>query len=150
MGPSGARPRGPTPARLPPRADPRWCAEAGSSSVEFAAVLPLALVALLLIVQVALVVAEQLVVQHAAREGAREAAVWNDDERARDAALRAGALDPDRAEIDVVPADRPVGTPVRVTIRYRVPMVVPYISRFLPVETTLTATAEYRVEREAG
>lgn len=112
--------------------------------------LPIALIALLLVVQVALVVAEQLVVQHAAREGAREAAVWNDDDRARDAAIRAGDLDPDRTEIDVTPADRPVGSPVRVTIRYRVPLVVPYVSRFLPSEATLEASAEYRVEREPG
>ena len=116
--------------------------------MEFAAVLPLALVSLLLIVQIALVVSEQLVVQHAAREGAREAAVWNDDDRARDAAVRAGALDSDRTEIDITPTDRPVGSSVRVTIRYRVPLVVPYVSRFLPAEATLTASAEYRVERE--
>lgn len=144
MGSAGARPPEPTPAR------PRRDGERGSASVEFAAVLPLALVALLLIVQVALVVAQQLVVQHAAREGAREAAVWNDDARARDAALRAGNLEADRAEIEVSPDERPVGTPVRVTIRYRVPLVVPYVSRFLPADTTLTASAEYRVEREAG
>ena len=136
--------------RSPPLLGPAAPAERGSASVEFAAVLPLALVALLLIVQVALVVAEQLVLQHAAREAAREAAVWNDDERARNAALRAGNLENDRAEIDVEPSDRPVGTPVRVTIRYRVPLVVPYVSRFLPAETTLTASAEYRVEREPG
>jgi Flp pilus assembly protein TadG len=116
--------------------------------VEFAAVLPLVLISLLLVVQVALVVAEQLIVQHAAREGAREAAVWNDDARARDAAIRSGNLDPKRAQIDVTPSQRPVGSPVRVTIRYRVPLVVPYVARFLPGEVTLTASAEYRVERE--
>ena len=118
--------------------------------MEFAAVLPLVLIALLLVVQVALVVAEQLVVQHAAREGARAAAVWNDDARARDAAIRAGNLDSDRAAIDVTPADRPVGSPVTVIVRYRVPMVVPYVGRFLPNEVTLTASSVYRVEREAG
>jgi hypothetical protein len=123
--------------------------ERGSASVEFALVLPLAVVSLLLVVQVALVVAEQLVVQHAAREGAREAAVWNDDDRAREAALHAGNLDPDRAEIEVSPADRPVGSPVTVTIHYRVPLVVPYIARFLPGEVTLDAWAIYRTEREA-
>jgi hypothetical protein len=108
------------------------------------------LISLLLVAQVALVVAEQLVVQHAAREGAREAAVWNDDARARDAAVRAGNLQSDRASIDVSPSDRPVGTPVTVTVRYRVPLVVPYVSRFLPDEVTLTAASVYRVEREAG
>jgi Flp pilus assembly protein TadG len=124
--------------------------ERGSASVEFVAVLPLALIALLLVVQVALVVAEQLVIQHAAREGAREAAVWNDDGRARDATLRTGNLDSDRATIDVSPSDREVGTPVTVTVRYRVPLVVPYVGRFLPAEVTLTATSSYRVEREPG
>jgi Flp pilus assembly protein TadG len=118
--------------------------------VEFALVLPLAVVALLLVVQVALVVAEQLVVQHAAREGAREAAVWNEDGRARDAALRAGNLDAERADVEVTPSEREVGTPVRVTVRYRVPLVVPYVSRFLPGEVTLQASSVYRVERESG
>jgi Flp pilus assembly protein TadG len=120
----------------------------GTASVEFAAVLPLVLISFLLVVQVALVVAEQLIVQHAAREGAREAAVWNDDARARDATIRAGNLDGDRAEITVTPSDRPVGSPVLVTVRYRVPLVVPYVARFLPADVTLTASSEYRVERE--
>ena len=126
----------------------RSTGERGTASVEFAAVLPLVLISLLLVVQVALVVAEQLIVQHAAREGAREAAVWNDDSRARDAALRSGNLDSDRADVQVTPTTRPVGTPVRVTVRYRVPLVVPYVARFLPAEVTLTASSEYRVEHE--
>ena len=122
----------------------------GSASVEFALVLPLAVVALLLVVQVTLVVAEQLVIQHAAREGAREAAVWNDDARARDGAIRAGNLDSERAEIEVTPSEREVGSPVNVTVRYRVPLVVPYVARFLPSEVMLFASSVYRVEREAG
>jgi Flp pilus assembly protein TadG len=122
--------------------------ERGTASVEFAAVLPLVLISLLLVVQVALVVAEQLIVQHAAREGAREAAVWNDDAHARDAAIRAGNLESDRTEVEVTPSDRPVGSPVLVTVRYRVSLVVPYVTRFLPSEVTLTASSEYRVERE--
>jgi Flp pilus assembly protein TadG len=122
--------------------------ERGTASVEFAAVLPLVVIALLLVVQVALVVAEQLIVQHAAREGAREAAVWNDDTKARDAAIRTGHLDSSRADVQVAPSTRPVGSPVVVTIRYRVPLIVPYVARFLPAEVTLTASSEYRVERE--
>lgn len=131
-------------------AAPTRPAEHGSASVEFAAVLPLVLIALLLVVQVALVVAEQLVLQHAAREGAREAAVWNDDARARDAAIRAGNLDSDRTRIEVSPSQREVGSPVTVTVHYRVPLVVPYVARFLPEDVTLTATSVYRVERESG
>jgi Flp pilus assembly protein TadG len=74
----------------------RFGSARGSVSVEFAAVLPLVAVSLLLVAQIGLLVSEQLAVQHAAREGARAAAVWNDDARARDAALNAGNLDPAR------------------------------------------------------
>jgi Flp pilus assembly protein TadG len=124
-------------------------AERGAASVEFAAVLPLAIVALLLLVQVALLVSEQLSVQHAAREGARAAAVWNDDERARDAALEAGALDANRTTVDVEPAQRSVGDPVRVTIRYAPRIVVPLVGAFVPSGITLHASVEMRTEREA-
>jgi Flp pilus assembly protein TadG len=147
VGSASARGR-PEPTRL--RRLRRIGRERGTASVEFACVLPLVLISLLLVVQVALVVAEQLVVQHAAREGAREAAVWNDDQRAREAAIRTGDLDADRASIDVTPSDRAVGTPVRVTVHYRVPLIVPYVARFLPGEVTLNASSEYRVEREAA
>lgn len=119
----------------------------GSASAEFAAVLPLVAVALLLVAQVGLTVSEQLAVQHAAREGARAAALWNDDDRAREAALAAGNLDPDRATVVVEPAERDVGTPVRVTVRYR-PAAVPYIGRFLPGDLELTAWVVMRTERE--
>jgi len=121
--------------------------ERGAASVEFAVVLPIVVVSMLLVVQVALLVSTQLSVQHAAREGARAAAVWNDDARARDAALEAGSLDPDRAEITVAPDRREVGESVRVTIRYRPVVAVPYIGRFVPAGLTLTASVEERTER---
>ena len=51
----------------------------GSASVEFALVLPLVLILGLATLQVALLTKDQLVVQGAARAGAREAAVSTDD-----------------------------------------------------------------------
>ncbi|HLW17004.1 MAG TPA: TadE/TadG family type IV pilus assembly protein [Actinomycetota bacterium] len=124
----------------------RWRDTRGSVSVEFAAVLPLVAVSLLLVAQIGLLVSEQLAVQHAAREGAREAAVWNDDSRARDAVLRAGNLDPARTTIVITPAQREVGTPVRVEVRYT-PVEMPVVGRFMPASTTLRATVEMRTER---
>ena len=118
----------------------------GSVSVEFAAVLPLLAVSMLLVAQIGLFVSEQLAVQHAAREGAREAAVWNDDARARDAALRAGNLDASRTTITITPARRDVGTPVRVEVRYT-PVAMPVVGRFMPASTTLHAVVEMRTER---
>lgn len=118
----------------------------GSVSVEFAAVLPLVAVSLLLVAQIGLVVSEQLAVQHAAREGARVAAVWNDDARARDAALSSGNLDPSRTTVTVTPSQRDVGTPVRVTVRF-MPVPMPLVGRFIPDGTTLSAVVEMRTER---
>jgi Flp pilus assembly protein TadG len=118
----------------------------GSVSVEFAAVLPLVAVSMLLVAQIGLLVSEQLAVQHAAREGARAAAVWNDDDRARTAALDAGNLDPNRTTIIISPARRDVGTPVRVEVRFT-PVAMPVVGRFMPSATTLTAMVEMRTER---
>src|SRR5438067_12049173 len=100
----------------------------GSVSVEFAAVLPLVAVSLLLVAQIGLLVSEQLAVQHAAREGARAAAVWNDDARARSAALDAGNLDPARTTIAISPSQRDVCTPVRAEVRYP-PVELPLVGR---------------------
>lgn len=122
----------------------------GSASVELAAVLPFAAVIGLVVVQIGLVVAAQLVVTHAAREGARAAAVHNDDALARDAAIAAGRLDPDRTEVTVEPAERGAGDPVTVTVRYRVPIVVPFVERFVPAGLALTAGVTMRTERETA
>jgi Flp pilus assembly protein TadG len=119
----------------------------GSASAEFAAVLPLVAISLLLVAQVSLLVWDQLRITHAAREGARELSVTNDDGRAREAALRAGDLDAERTSVEVEPAERPAGTPVRVTVRYRPAVVVPLVARFVP-EVELSASASMRVERD--
>jgi Flp pilus assembly protein TadG len=118
-------------------------------SVEFAAVLPLVAVCLLLVAQMGLLVSEQLAVQHAAREGARVAAVWNDDARARDAVLSSGNLDASRTTIDITPAQRDVGTPVRVTVRFT-PVPMPIVGRFMPGDAALSAVVEMRTERAPG
>jgi len=118
----------------------------GSVSVEFAAVLPLVAVSMLLVAQIGLLVSEQLAVQHAAREGARAAAVWNDDDRARTAALNAGNLDPARTTIAISPSHRDIGLPVRVEVRFK-PVGVPIVGRFMPSATTLSAAVEMRTER---
>ena len=117
-------------------------------SVEFAAVLPLVAVAMLLVAQIGLLVAEQLTVTHAAREGARAAAVANDDEAARAAALEAGGLDPARATVEVSPDARDVGEPVTVTVTYE-PARMPIVGRFMPA-IELHAAVSMRTERAAG
>jgi hypothetical protein len=117
----------------------------GSSTVELALVLPLALLAALAVLQVGLVATDALIVGQAAREGAREAAVTTDDARARDAALRGGGLPPERTEVEVARAGS-VGDPVTVTVRYRTPLVVPFVEWLFPDEVELRSSATMRQE----
>jgi Flp pilus assembly protein TadG len=88
----------------------------GSAAVEFALVLPLVLLVLLAVTQIAVVARTQLEVANAAREGARRAATAPDPASAIDAARN--ALDPevaDRARIQVV-RPRVVGRQTQVTV----------------------------------
>lgn len=109
--------------------------------------LPLVAISMLAVVQVSLLVWDQLRVAHAAREGARVLALTNEPTEAADAALRAANLDPGLASVEIAPDDRPIGTPSRVTVRYRSRVVVPFMGRFA-AEFTLEATVWMRVERD--
>src|ERR687891_321583 len=60
----------------------------GTAAVEFALVLPLVLLVALALVQTGLLVRDRLLVEGAARAGARAAAVQDDPGAIRDAALR--------------------------------------------------------------
>ena len=74
-------------------------ADGGQSTVEFALVLPLVVVVLLLVVQVGLVVRDQVLVVHAAREAVRAASVGDSNDQVRRAAAAAGPLDADRLTV---------------------------------------------------
>jgi Flp pilus assembly protein TadG len=81
--------------------------EAGQAAVELALCLPLLAAIGLALLQVALVVRDQVLVTHAAREAAREAAVSPDPGAARRAALAGAELDGDRLDVDVRGRGRP-------------------------------------------
>jgi hypothetical protein len=99
----------------------------------------------LALVQVGLLAKDALVVQQAAREGAREAAVSTDDGRAREAALRAGNLPDDRTRVEVTRAGT-IGDPVTVRVEYRAPLVVPFVEWLFPDEVALESLATMRQE----
>jgi Flp pilus assembly protein TadG len=121
-------------------------ASSGSAAVELALVLPLALMLALALIQVGLVSKDTLLVAQAAREGARQAAVSLDEARVRDAALLGGgSLAGDRTEVQVDRAGT-VGDPVTVRVRYRAPMVVPFLDWLLPGEVEIEAEATMRQE----
>ena len=117
----------------------------GSVSVEFAALMPLLAIAMLLVAQVGVLVSEQVAVQHGAREGARAAAVGRGNDEARETALEAGNLDPACTETSITPASREVGTPVTFSITYT-PVILPIIARFVPGDIELKADVTMRSE----
>lgn len=119
--------------------------EGGQAAVELALVLPLVFLLLLALLQVGVLVRDQVLLTHAAREAAREAAVSDSPAGpARAAALGAG-LDPRRLKVEV---HRPRGASDRVEVRltYRAPSAVVLVGQVLG-DVTLHARAAMRVEK---
>lgn len=73
----------------------------GQATVEFALLLPVAVVALLVIAQIGLVVRTRVMLTHAAREGARVAAVGGSDAEVTAAVIDSGSLDPAQLTVGV-------------------------------------------------
>jgi Flp pilus assembly protein TadG len=99
---------------------------------------------LLVVVQVGLVVRDQILLTHAAREGARAAAVDAAPGAALTAARAAGGLDPARLAVEVTGRGGP-GTRVQVVATYDEPDDLPLVGRFLG-DLRLRAEATMRVE----
>jgi hypothetical protein len=94
--------------------------EQGQATVEVVLALPVVVIALLLVLQVALVGQSQLLVTDAAREGARAAAVGASASEVSAVVARTPGLDGRRVEVLLTGGDGPGGD-VRVTVRYRAP-----------------------------
>jgi Flp pilus assembly protein TadG len=118
--------------------------EGGQATVEVALLLPLLATMLLAVVQVGLVVRDQVLVTHAAREAARAAAVDPTDAAAREGAEAAARLDPSRLAVELTGSTEPGGR-VTVTVTYRSPTDVPLVGQLVG-DHTLTAEATMRVE----
>jgi len=120
--------------------------QAGSAVVEFALVLPLVLVIALSLVQVGLLVRDRLLIEAAARAGARTAAVEADDGVIRAAALAAAPdLDPASAGVEVT-RQGSQGDPVTVSIGYDEVVRVPLIGWLFGSSIHLDAAATDRQE----
>ncbi len=116
----------------------------GQSSVEVALLLPFLALLLLAVIQVGLVVRDQGLVVHAAREAARAAAVDTPASAARDAATSAADLSPARLSVEVSGRGE-AGSRVEVVVRYRSPTSVPLVGRLVG-DAALMARATMRVE----
>jgi Flp pilus assembly protein TadG len=119
--------------------------DGGQAAVEVALVLPLVVLLLLAIVQLGLLVRDQILVVHAAREAAREAAVDPGAEAPRRAALASSTLAGDRLTVTATGRGA-AGTRVRVEVAYRSPTAVPVIGATVG-DLTLRASTTMRVER---
>ena len=120
-------------------------AQSGQAAVELALIFPFVAMLLLLLVQVGMIVRDQILVVHAAREGAREAAVEPAPGAARDAAISSSGLAADRLDVEVSGRGAP-GSRVKVTATYRAPTEVPIVGAAVK-DVRLSASATMRVER---
>lgn len=118
--------------------------ERGQATTELALVLPVVAVLALLLAQLGLVLRDQLLVVHAARAGARAAAVDADPEAARVAAEGSARLAPARLSVEAGDRGGP-GELVTVVVRYRSPTDLPLVGPLVG-DPTLTAEATMRVE----
>ena len=118
--------------------------DAGQAAVELVLVLPLVVVVALAALQVALVARDQVLVVHAAREGARHAAVSPDDTAVREVAAGATALH--RSRLTIQTRRRTGGAPVSVTASYVAPTEVPLVGALVG-DVELEGTVTMRSER---
>ncbi len=116
----------------------------GQAATELALVLPLVVVLLLFVVQVTLVARDQILVVHAARAAAREAAVDPRPASVRAAALDATGLKPRSLRTEGVSRGAAPGV-VTVRVEYRSPTEVVVVGSLLP-DVVLRAKAAMRSE----
>ncbi|MFT5530457.1 MAG: Flp pilus assembly protein TadG [Candidatus Poriferisodalaceae bacterium] len=114
----------------------------GQATVEFALVLPLVLLVLLSIVQVGLVGRDRVLNVHAARAGARAAAVDAGPAAVREAVIVASGLDPGRVTVQQSSS----GSTVTVTVSYRSATDVPLVGAMVG-DVLMDASVTMRRER---
>ena len=122
--------------------------EEGQAAVELALALPLVALLLLGLAQVALVVRDQVLVVHAAREAARAAAVDPTPAAALAAALAGAPLEKERLRVELQ-GRGPGQERVRASLSYRSPTFVPLVGVLLP-DMVLRAEATMRREHPGG
>ncbi len=119
----------------------------GQATVELALALPVIVLLILLVLQMALVAGAQVLVVGAAREGARAAAVEGTAAAATRAAQASPGMVSSRVEVDAQ-IDRSPGGLARVRVTYRVPTDVPLVGALLG-DPTVHAEVVMRVEEPA-
>jgi len=117
----------------------------GQAAVELALALPLVAVLLLAVVQLGFLVRDQVLVVHAAREAARQAAVDPSTTATSRAASGSSGLAGSRMHVTVSGRGAP-GSHVQVTVTYRAPTDVPLVGAAIG-DVDMHASATMRVEK---
>jgi Flp pilus assembly protein TadG len=122
----------------------------GQAIVEMAIAIPVLITVLVCILEFGGIFHNYLVVTHAAREGARSAALRNTDSIIISTAEAAApSIQPGELNVDIEPPVRTVGQPVTVTVSREVPIFTSIIKNALELDDykfTVQGVAVMRVE----
>lgn len=124
--------------------------ERGSITVEFALVLPFAMVALLALLQAGVTGAAHIMVSQAAREGARQATTTdNGAEITKAACSAAGMIPAEKLSVSWAAANGwTTGEPVTVSASAEIPCIFPALANVWPSAYTARATSTMRLEKD--
>lgn len=118
--------------------------ERGQATVELALVLPLVVLFALVMLQLGIIAKDLVLVHHAAREGARAAAVEPTSGAARAAVVGSSSLDGGRLSVSLS-GGTARGSQTTATVTYRAPTSVPLVGALIP-DVSLEASVTMRVE----
>lgn len=118
--------------------------ERGQATVELALVLPLVVLFALVTLQLGVLAKDLVLVQHAAREGARAAAVEPTGGAARAAVVGSSSLDSGRLSVSLS-GGTARGSQTTATVTYQAPTNVPLIGALIP-DITIESSVTMRVE----
>lgn len=127
--------------------------EKGASAVEFALLLPILMLLILGIIQFGFIFYHYISITHAAREGARWAALEQPDSDVR-LKVKNSAPGLTITDVDIIinpSGDRSgkIGEPVAVTVDYKTPIIAPFIGEAMGIvgpDIALSNTATQRIE----
>ncbi|HYE84535.1 MAG TPA: TadE family protein [Clostridia bacterium] len=121
----------------------------GQSMVEMALILPLIILLLMGMVEFSRIFGSYLLVAHASREGARQAAIGlTDAEVQANVASKVSILNLSELQVILTPGDseRITGEDVRVCVKYRLEIYAPVISSIVSNPFEMEANTYMRVE----
>jgi len=125
--------------------------EGGAVTVEFILTATLLFIILFSIIEFAFIFNAKLVMLGAAREGARRAAVEGGATEGAltciEEYLRLGNISPEEVEVSITPRQASYGTPIRVRLAYRYPVMTAVLRPILGGTVTLTVEVLSRGER---